>query len=73
MIFISVSLSISIASGVLTLRVCRLDHLSVCAYVCACMRACVCVSRKCIVAKRLMQFGMVSGVGFGYGCIRFWW
>jgi len=38
---------ISIASGALMVRACRLDHLSLC----------VCVSVKCIVAKRLIGSG----------------
>ena len=59
---ISTSLSVSIVSGVLILRTCRLDHLCVC----------VCV-RKVYCGKTAdwlwMPFGVMSGVGFGMGVL----
>jgi len=45
--------SITIASGALMLRICRLDHLCVC--------VCVCVSGKCTMAKRLIGSGCHLG------------
>jgi len=55
LIIVSVSLYINISSEALMLRTCRLAHLSVCVS--------VCLSGKCIVAKRLN----------GSGCHLRWW
>jgi len=59
---VSASLSISIASGALVLRTCRLAHLSVCRSV-----------QKVYCGKTAdwirLPFGMVSGVGQGMGVL----